>query len=153
MRRMRTAFTVQMTYPGVPHIYYGDEIAMPGENDPGCRACMIWEPGPAQQELRSYVRALIRLRAEHPALLRGGCITLVAEARRRIFAYARHLDGKTLIVVVNAANRPTGFTIRSGMIAETTQWRDVLGTARFAVENGTLEVQLSAYGSIVLGHS
>lgn len=151
MRRMRAAFVVQMTYPGVPHIYYGDEIAMPGENDPGCRACMIWEPAPAQQEVRAYVRALIRLRAEHPALLRGGCTTLTAEPRRRVFAYARHLDGESLIVAVNAANRPAGFMVRGGLISGTTEWRDLLSDARFAVENDTLEVQLPAYGSMVLG--
>ncbi|MEK4508530.1 glycoside hydrolase family 13 protein [Paenibacillus sp. FSL K6-2524] len=34
---------IQFIFPGNPTIYYGDEIGMTGENDPGCRGCMPWD--------------------------------------------------------------------------------------------------------------
>ena len=39
----RLALLFQMTYPGIPMLYYGDEIGMQGGADPDCRRPMIWE--------------------------------------------------------------------------------------------------------------
>ena len=36
-------YAILMTLPGIPMIYYGDEIGLPGGNDPDCRRCMIWD--------------------------------------------------------------------------------------------------------------
>lgn len=41
---MRLAALFQFTFMGTPCIYYGDEIGMDGEGDPGCRKCMEWNP-------------------------------------------------------------------------------------------------------------
>ena len=41
--RLRLAMAFQMCFPGSPAIYYGDECGMTGENDPGCRAGMVWD--------------------------------------------------------------------------------------------------------------
>ena len=41
--RLRLAMALQMLFPGAPAIYYGDELGMTGENDPGCRGGMTWD--------------------------------------------------------------------------------------------------------------
>ncbi|MFN8449073.1 MAG: glycoside hydrolase family 13 protein [Anaerolineae bacterium] len=41
--RTMIAIALQMTLPGTPMVYYGDEIGMEGENDPDCRRPMIWD--------------------------------------------------------------------------------------------------------------
>ncbi|MBX6721711.1 MAG: hypothetical protein IRY92_00525 [Dactylosporangium sp.] len=42
-RRLRQALAPLVTSPGVPMIYYGDEVGLTGGNDPGCRGCMPWD--------------------------------------------------------------------------------------------------------------
>jgi alpha-glucosidase len=63
---MRIALLLQFTYPGVPCIYYGDEIGMTAENDPYNRACFDWNPERWDLNLRDFVRNLARLRQAHP---------------------------------------------------------------------------------------
>jgi glycosidase len=41
--RQRQAVLFQMTYPGVPCIYYGDEVGMEGGRDPDNRRAMPWD--------------------------------------------------------------------------------------------------------------
>jgi len=56
---------------GAPMLYYGDEVGMRGQNDPGCRAGMVWERDRWSTTLFEGVGALARRRAEWPALRRG----------------------------------------------------------------------------------
>src|SRR5699024_4058222 len=55
----------QFTFIGSPCIYYGDEIGMAGGNDPGCRACMVWDEEKQDLELYQFVKGLIQLRKNH----------------------------------------------------------------------------------------
>ncbi len=56
---------------GAPMIYYGDEVGLEGETDPGCRGAMPWEPSTWSSELLSGVTALLARRAADGALRRG----------------------------------------------------------------------------------
>ncbi len=87
--RLAVAFVWQMTFPGVPSIYYGDEIAMQGYRDPYNRAPYDWAGGDAA--LRDKVREIVRLRNENAALSTGEFIPLLAEGD--IYAYARVVRG------------------------------------------------------------
>ncbi|MBR1761467.1 MAG: 4-alpha-glucanotransferase [Schwartzia sp.] len=87
--RLEIAFVWQMTFPGMPSIYYGDEIAMQGYRDPYNRAPYDWSGGDAA--LRVKVREAVRLRNENAALSTGDFIPLVAEGD--LYAYARVVRG------------------------------------------------------------
>ena len=63
LTRLRLAALLQFTLPGIPCIYYGDEIGMEGAADPYCRAFFEWEN--AQGELREYYRTLGQMRARY----------------------------------------------------------------------------------------
>ncbi|WP_062050263.1 alpha-glycosidase [Bacillus sp. JCM 19034] len=52
---------------GTPCIYYGDEIAMTGEQDPGCRKCMEWDEKKQDQDMLAFMKQLISLRAKYKA--------------------------------------------------------------------------------------
>ena len=74
----------QMLFPGSPAIYYGDELGMTGENDPGCRGGMIWEH--PDQKLLSWEKVLVKIRKVHVAIRKGSYETLIADDQAHLFA-------------------------------------------------------------------
>jgi alpha-glucosidase len=101
---MGLAVHLLFAYPGVPCIYYGDEIGMTGANDPHNRACFDWDQAHWDKDLRSLVRRLARLRRAHPALRRGAYRTLVAEGD--CYGFARFDEAEMLILVINRSGLP-----------------------------------------------
>ena len=93
----KVAAAILMTFPGVPCIYYGDEIGMEGGPDPDNRRTMIWEPEGWNSDMREFYRTLIKLRKELPVLQEGGFQLLYAEGET--IAYQREMPGERLIVV------------------------------------------------------
>ena len=95
--RMRLAAAFQMTFPGSPAVYYGDEIGMDGENDPDCRKPMAWAH-PNEAMLAEY-KKLIALRKNSPSL-REGDFRFVYAADG-VTAFARTFGSETTYVVFN----------------------------------------------------
>jgi 4-alpha-glucanotransferase len=60
-----------LSIPGMPCVYYGDEAAMSGAEDPFCRGTFPW--GREDFRLQDYYRQLIALRHSHPVLKTGYC--------------------------------------------------------------------------------
>ena len=77
---LRLATLIQMTLPGAPCIYYGDEVGLEGREDPDCRRAYPWDPVKQDRGLRDFVAGLIALRQAHPVLRRGRFELLAAEA-------------------------------------------------------------------------
>ena len=100
--RLATAF--QMTIPGAPCIYYGDEIGMEGGSDPDCRRTFPEDRSAWDDELLAWTKELTALRHSRAALRRGALRTVIAEGE--LFGYLRtHRDGWAL-VVFNAGESP-----------------------------------------------
>lgn len=88
--RLKCAMFIQMTYVGVPSIYYGDEIGMQGGRDPYNRKPFLWHS--ADVELLDTVRAFGNLRCECDVLKNGFYKTLYANGG--VWVYARYFkDG------------------------------------------------------------
>jgi glycosidase len=114
--KLRLAFGLTLTLRGIPEIYYGDEIGMPGGGDPDNRRDF---PGgwigdandafaPAgrtrdQQEIFSYVQSLLRLRREHPALRSGQLWHMASDESSYVFA--RESEEERLVVAFNNAEQ------------------------------------------------
>lgn len=111
-RKVRLAFLLQMTLPGAPAIYYGDEIGMEGGNIPDNRRPMEWNPSPEGRALRDFVVSLIRLRKGHPALRRGEWTTLLTHDSQNAYAYLRQQGKERLLVVINNGEKPATLQIR-----------------------------------------
>ncbi len=98
---LRLATLFQMTYPGAPSIYYGDEIGMLGGHDPANRGAFPWhKPESWDTDLLHEFQRLIALRRGRPALRRGGFRFL--EAQGDVIAYARQLGDETVVIAINA---------------------------------------------------
>lgn len=127
--RLRVAYTILYTLPGVPVVYYGDEIAMAGGGDPDNRK--MWPADdagllPGQLALREHLAALGKLRAAEPALRRGRRVT--RGSSDDVLVYAR-LEGTSRIFVV--ANRGDAAAPATGLTAG--NYVDLLdGTTRSA---------------------
>lgn len=76
-QKLRLLLLSMLTFSGSPVIYYGDEIGLDGDQDPGCRKCMPWDPEEQDQELFAYTRHLLQLRKQHKTLANQGHISFV----------------------------------------------------------------------------
>ncbi len=91
---------LQMTLPGAPGLYYGDEVGMTGGHEPGSRGAFPWHDEESwDHEQLALVRSLGRLRGEHAAL-RVGAVDFVWYSDDAV-AYVRSHEGERVMVVVN----------------------------------------------------
>jgi cyclomaltodextrinase len=107
---VRLAFLCQMTVPGTPNIYYGDEIGMAGRRDPDCRRAFPWENKAGwNQDLRSEIKRYIALRHASPALRRGDFSLLhVAED---VVVYQRRHEQHCAVIAFNVSPKNRTFTV------------------------------------------
>lgn len=69
--KLRLLAAFQLLLPGMPFIYYGDEVGMTGGPDPDCRRGMLWDPERQDLELMQYYKKLIEVRKQYPCLTAG----------------------------------------------------------------------------------
>ncbi len=110
-KKMDLLYVTQMTLPGTPCIYYGDEVGMSGGNDPGCRACMIWDPEEQDQDRYAFLKKWIALRAAHPVLGSEGAVQFLPTEHEDVFAYKREKGQHHYYVVLNRAEVPTDWKV------------------------------------------
>jgi len=109
----RLATLLQMTLPGAPSIYYGDEIGLSGELDPANRAAFPWQyPQDWDRDLMADITAATRLRRDEPVLRHGA--TRIVAAEGRAIAYLRQADRAAALVVVNAADESATVELHVG---------------------------------------
>jgi len=105
---MLTAFN--MTIPGLPVIYYGDELGIPGGNDTDSRRQMKFsELTPEEMATKNTAGKLVDLRKNNLALIYGNFMTLKAD--KTTYAYVRDYFGNSVIVVFNKGNQVADITL------------------------------------------
>jgi cyclomaltodextrinase / maltogenic alpha-amylase / neopullulanase len=135
---LRLATLFQMTYPGAPSIYYGDEIGMAGGRDPANRAAFPWHrPETWDKELFHDFQRMIALRHAHPSLRRGTFTILYAADD--VFAYARQLDGETILIALNVSKSTRRLDLPLlDLVAEGHVFEEVWEKGSAKVERGSI---------------
>lgn len=173
---LRLAATFLLTGPGVPFIYYGEEIGMTGTKpDERIRTPMRWDattPGAGftsgtpwealsndppgtdvaaeaadPDSLLSTYRALIRLRADHPALLRGALVPVIAPDRH-VVAFLRADGDEAILVVANVGVEPVAapsLELEVGPLCGTPTTRALIGPNALAAPVVTSNGGFDAY--------
>jgi len=161
---LKLAQTFILTTRGIPQIYYGDEIALPGGGDPDNRRSMPGAfPGdardaftaagrtPQEQDVFDHVRRVIHLRQELEPLRRGALQQLyIAEQQ---YAFARTTASQSVLVAINNDMNPATFTVNidGTHLVPGTVLQDRLGTiGNVAVESGGVTVTLPARSAAIL---
>lgn len=67
-QKMKLLAAMQLLLPGMPFIYYGDEIGMTGGPDPDCRRGMLWDESRQDREMLAYYKRLIAIRKAYPCM-------------------------------------------------------------------------------------
>ncbi len=143
---LRSAFTFLFTTRGIPLVYYGDEVALPGGDDPDNRRDFPGGfPGDArnaftaagrtqeEQAVFGHVRRLAQLRKREPALRRGRLVQLLADDHAYVFA--RVDPARTAVVAFNAGDQPLSTDFEAGALSlpPGSRLSDALGAAGDAV--------------------
>ncbi len=116
---VQLSILMQMTLPGAPCIYYGDELGLTGGYDPGCRSTIPWEDIEAYKgEIWQATKDAVALRRAHPVLRHGHYETMMAEDD--VVAYTRTLeeDGTRALVILNARREEAPLTLPVGGLTE-----------------------------------
>ncbi|WP_075980676.1 glycoside hydrolase family 13 protein [Bacillus massilinigeriensis] len=96
--KLKQLFLTLLTFSGSPCIYYGDEIGMDGELDPGCRKCMVWDKEMQDREILEFVKHLISLRKNNKALSHG---VLIFREEANVLVYDKTFNNEKFTIVIN----------------------------------------------------
>ena len=93
----KEAVVIQMTWPGAPTVYYGDEAGVCGFTDPDNRRTYPW--GQEDKELIDFHRAVIRMHKENEVLRTGSYKSLYSAYN--VIAYGRFSKDDAAIIIIN----------------------------------------------------
>jgi glycosidase len=153
--RLKLAFGLTLTLRGIPQLYYGDEIGIPGGGDPDNRRDFPggW-PGDLenafsaegrtaeQQDLFGYVQSLLRLRREHQALQSGKLWHLFSDETAYVFM--RETEEERVLVVFNNSAEPRRLELplHDTPAQGAAGFTRLLGQATADVSNGEVQIAL-----------
>ncbi len=149
-RKAALYLAYMLTIPGVPTIYYGDEIGMTGASDPDNRRMMRFGSQllPREREMLRQVRQLVHLRRQHPALCYGDFQTLYAD--KNCFAYLRCDLNERILVVLNKSEQRQVLTITLPSFYKIQSAHDVMGNEVIPVSEHQLNLSVEGIGWRVL---
>jgi glycosidase len=146
----KLATLLLMTFPGAPSVYYGDEIALPGADDPDCRRTINWDDRASwdMDMLKTY-QQLIALRHAHPATRHGTYQRL--HAGMTSYAFARSHSTDKLVVALNVGEKAHKIEMDvSNLYTDGTVLQAAYGKGKATVENGRIVLNVPGRSGVVL---
>ena len=154
---MKEAVVMQMTMPGAPTLYYGNEAGLAGFTDPDSRRTYPW--GSEDQELLAFYKEVISIRKEYSSLRDGSLLSLKSD-QDGIYSYGRWNNDNKVVIALN--NNETEQTVSIPMwsmnISDNTKLKLIfvsdmethhIPNETISVRNGSLVVTVPAFGSLI----
>lgn len=144
---VKLGVTMLMTYPGVPCVYYGDEVGLPGGKDPDNRRTMPWDESEWDQDMLAHYKQVIHLRRTAPALIHGGLQQLYGQDG--LWVFLRESKDQRLVVMGYRGDETLHdvvIPLRHGGIADGTELVNLIGDLSACVENGAVRIHTIQHG-------
>lgn len=126
--KMELSVLLQMTFPGMPCVFYGDEKGLWGLSEKEYRQAMAWGK---KHSLEQIYRSLIALRKEHPALRYGDFRTNYASGKA--YSYSRVWKDKKISVTMNLGDSPIDAPRQGKLLLKKGENRDIIGAWEYEV--------------------
>ncbi len=146
-RKARLYLTYMLTIPGVPVIYYGDEIGMTGAADPDNRRMMRFSEAliPPEREMLRSVSDLIQMRRKHSALRNGDFFPVLAD--KDIYAYIRSDIHERILVVLNKSAGTKSIRLGLPEIYDIQRARDLFSDSLITLDHNRIRINLDGISS------
>ncbi|MBQ9764955.1 MAG: glycoside hydrolase family 13 protein [Lachnospiraceae bacterium] len=158
---MREAIVIQMTWPGAPTIYYGDEAGVCGWTDPDNRRTYPW--GHEDISLLKFYKELIRIHKENEVLRTGSYKKLYGAYN--LIAYGRFDKNSSIVVVVNNDENSSRYVeipvwevnVPDNAVMErlvlTTKYGVSVDNQEFMVEDGYLRLDMPEVSAYIIKYT
>jgi glycosidase len=151
-KRLMLAALFQMTYVGIPQIYYGDEVGLAGGKDPDDRRPFPWdwEKSNTRRTVHDFYKKIVAVRKQHEALRTGTFQSILMDGK--VYAYIREDKTDRIVVVLNNEPRPKTVRIplRQHGFTDGTRFKDALSNRQWTSGSGTIRVSLNPLSGAVL---
>lgn len=108
-KKQHLAAAFQLLLPGMPMVYYGDEYAMPGANDPDCRRGMYWDEEYQDKEMYNWYKKLMQIRKAHACIVEGEMIETITNDDEDTIVMIRKNGEETIAMLFNCGNSAKEF--------------------------------------------
>ncbi len=165
----KLAVGVQMTMPGAPMIYYGDETGMWGGDDPDCRKPMVWpefeyetetthpfgkerphDTVEFNKELFEWYKKLISIRQLNSELSDGEIEYFFADDEKKLLGFKRTLNNNYSIILLNNKNEKAEISIDLKGLSLKEELTNLLNNQKLVAENSKLNFSLEPYQIVIL---
>lgn len=131
IKKLKLAVLFQMTFIGMPCVFYGDEKGMTGVLEEEYRHPMPWNSGNGETE-RFYGK-LTQLRQRYTALRRGDFRTVYAGQGSGIYHYTRACDGELIGIIMNRSDKPAKISVPGEILWQENAQCDILNAYGFVI--------------------
>ena len=149
--KLKFGVIVQMTIPGAPSVYYGDEVGVSGNGDPSNRRTYPWSDkgGSPDTALYNHFKTLIGIRNQHSALRGGSFTTLLKDAT--FYSFLRTDNGEKIVVILNNTGAAGTATVPvSSYLADGAVLTDLLNGGTVTVSGGNISTSVGAQWGRIL---
>lgn len=148
--KLKLHLTYLLTIPGIPVIYYGDEIGMTGAADPDNRRMMRFDDELNEYEKQTLkdVSKLINIRKEHSALRYGDFLTLQAD--ENIYAYLRSDMNERIFTILNKSTDKQNIEIKLPAVYKINTAKDLISGKELEVKNNLISLSISGINQLIL---
>ncbi len=147
--KLKLLAIVQMTLPGAPTVYYGDEVGMTGDTDPDDRRTFPWDN--IDEEMFDHYQQLTQLRHQFSFLRTGSFDRLYTHNDDGTYVYGRKDLTGAAVVAVNRDSSAHSMTIDlTGYLPEGARLKDALSSNVYRVTNGQVSLTVDGYWGAIL---